>query len=62
MKTEEEIHNSREEEENKKKPLSDEELSNMLNSEGISCARRTIAKYRAALNLGNAHQRKKLSK
>lgn len=47
--------------ENKKKPLSDEELSGLLSSEGIPCARRTIAKYRAALNLGNAHQRKKLS-
>lgn len=48
-------------EENKKKPLSDEKLSDLLHSQGIPCARRTIAKYRAALNLGNAHQRKKLS-
>lgn len=47
--------------ENKKKPFSDEELSNMLRIQGISCARRTIAKYRSTLNLGNAHQRKKLS-
>lgn len=45
--------------ENKSEPLSDEALSLMLAAQGISCARRTIAKYRAALNLGNAHQRKK---
>ena len=48
-------------EENKKKPFSDEELSTKLGSEGITCARRTIAKYRATLNLGNAHQRKKFN-
>lgn len=48
-------------EENKNKPLSDEELSIELQSQGIKCARRTIAKYRAAMNLGNAHQRKKLT-
>lgn len=48
-------------EEDKKHPLSDEELSNKLESEGISCARRTVAKYRATLSLGNAHQRKKFS-
>ncbi|MGZ3633142.1 MAG: RNA polymerase factor sigma-54 [Parachlamydiaceae bacterium] len=45
--------------ENKQKPLSDEALSLLLQAQGITCARRTIAKYRASLNLGNAHQRKK---
>lgn len=45
--------------ENKQKPLSDEALSLLLQSQGIACARRTVAKYRGALNLGNAHQRKK---
>jgi len=44
--------------ENKRKPLSDEIISNMLEKKGIPCARRTIAKYRYALNLGNAKQRK----
>lgn len=44
--------------ENKKKPLSDEAISKMLKSQGIPCARRTIAKYRYALNLGNAQQRR----
>lgn len=45
--------------ENKQKPLSDEALSLLLQAQGIACARRTVAKYRTALNLGNAHQRKK---
>ena len=44
--------------ENKKKPLSDETISNMLEKKGIPCARRTVAKYRYTLNLGNAQQRK----
>lgn len=45
--------------ENKKKPLSDDALSDALKQDGISCARRTISKYRAQLNIGNASQRKK---
>jgi RNA polymerase sigma-54 factor len=45
--------------EEKKYPLSDEELSLKLKEKGIVCARRTIAKYRVELNLGNAHQRKR---
>ena len=45
--------------EDKLKPLSDEALSLQLQAQGISCARRTIAKYRRALEIGNAHQRKK---
>ena len=44
--------------ENKKKPLSDENISQKLKEEGITCARRTIAKYRRELNIGNASQRK----
>lgn len=47
--------------EDKMKPLSDEALSTMLEAQGISCARRTIAKYRRTLEIGNAHQRKKFS-
>lgn len=47
--------------ENKQAPLSDSILSKLLNERGIHCARRTIAKYRAELNLGNAQQRKKYS-
>lgn len=45
--------------ENKQRPLSDAELSKLLHEKGIECARRTIAKYRYELNLGNAQQRKK---
>lgn len=44
--------------ENKKKPLSDAALSVALQEMGIPCARRTLAKYRAELNIGNAQQRR----
>jgi len=47
------------EEENKKKPLSDEAISKRLKEKGIICARRTVAKYRELLSLGTAHQRKR---
>lgn len=45
--------------EDKRKPLSDEALSQALKERGIRCARRTIAKYRRALNIGNGFQRRK---
>lgn len=48
--------------ENKTKPLSDLKISSALESQGITCARRTIAKYRNELNLGNAQQRRSFSK
>jgi RNA polymerase sigma-54 factor len=47
------------EKENKQYPLSDEKICGILKQRGILCARRTIAKYRAALQIGNAQQRKK---
>lgn len=47
--------------ENKLKPLSDEAISAQLNSKGIPCARRTVAKYRAQLNIGNTQQRRKFN-
>ncbi|MCH1429620.1 MAG: RNA polymerase factor sigma-54 [Chlamydiales bacterium] len=47
--------------ENKSKPLSDQAISNMLNEQGIPCARRTVAKYRRELNIGNTSQRKKFN-
>jgi RNA polymerase sigma-54 factor len=47
--------------EDKLHPLSDEAISVHLKARGIICARRTIAKYRAMLNLGSAHQRRKFS-
>ncbi len=45
--------------EDKERPLSDEKISLLLKQKGIACARRTIAKYRAALRIGNTKQRKK---
>lgn len=47
--------------ENSHTPLSDESLSQLLKKQGITCARRTIAKYRTELNIANAHQRKKFT-
>lgn len=47
--------------ENKGKPLSDDALSRLLKTQGITCARRTIAKYRNELQIGNALQRRTYS-
>lgn len=47
--------------ENKCKPLSDDALSRLLKAQGIICARRTIAKYRNELQIGNALQRRSYS-
>ena len=46
--------------ENPKKPLSDQELVNLLKTDGINIARRTVAKYRDALNILPSSRRKKL--
>ena len=37
--------------ENKKKPLSDQGISNLMKEKGVHCARRTVAKYRGLMNL-----------
>lgn len=47
--------------EEKSAPLSDEELAKALSAEGLSCARRTVAKYRKNLHIGSAAQRKIVS-
>ena len=47
------------EKENKSHPLSDQALSEELKKKGIPCARRTVAKYRKELSLGNTQQRRK---
>ena len=39
-------------------PLSDEMLSQMIKEKGIPCARRTVAKYRLELGIGNTIQRR----
>lgn len=47
-------------EESKKKPLTDEKLSELLRTKGYKVARRTVAKYREQLNIPVARLRKKL--
>lgn len=46
--------------ENKKHPLSDESLTEMLQEKGYNIARRTVAKYREQLNISVARLRKEL--
>ncbi len=46
--------------ENKRKPLSDEHLTDMLLEKGYNIARRTVAKYREQLNIPVARLRKEL--
>jgi RNA polymerase sigma-54 factor len=46
--------------ENTKKPLSDNQISEMLKEQGIECARRTVAKYREALRIAPTNLRKAL--
>ena len=46
--------------ENPRQPLSDSTLSEMLESQGIQVARRTVAKYREALKIAPANVRKAL--
>ena len=46
--------------ESSKKPLSDNQISDMLKEQGIECARRTVAKYREGLKIAPASLRKAL--
>ena len=46
--------------ESAKKPLSDNQLSEMLKEQGIACARRTVAKYREGLRIAPANLRRAL--
>lgn len=46
--------------ENKKKPLSDEKLTDLLKEKGYNIARRTVAKYREQLEIPVARLRKEL--
>ncbi|MBX3585095.1 MAG: RNA polymerase factor sigma-54 [Ramlibacter sp.] len=46
--------------ESARKPLSDNQISEMLKEQGIECARRTVAKYREALRIAPANLRKEL--
>ncbi|MEH6308820.1 RNA polymerase factor sigma-54 [Olivibacter sp. CPCC 100613] len=46
--------------EDKRKPLADEKLTEILKEKGYTIARRTVAKYREAMNIPVARLRKKL--
>lgn len=48
--------------EDPKKPLSDNKIMALLEEKEISVARRTIAKYREAMNIPSSSERKKLNK
>ncbi len=48
------------EQEDKRKPLTDEKLTNLLKTKGYNIARRTIAKYREQLHIPVARLRKEL--
>ena len=45
--------------ENPGKPLSDSKITNILADEGITVARRTVAKYREAMNIASSSERRK---
>ena len=47
------------ENENKEQPLSDQDIVNLLEKEGIKIARRTVTKYREKLGYKSSHERKK---
>lgn len=46
--------------ENTTKPLSDNAIAELLQRDGIDVARRTVAKYREALNIGSSSERRRL--
>jgi RNA polymerase sigma-54 factor len=48
------------ENERPEKPLSDSKISGLLKEKGINVARRTIAKYREAMNIPPSSQRKRI--
>jgi RNA polymerase sigma-54 factor len=47
------------EDEDARKPLTDDQLALMLQSQGIQLTRRTVAKYREDMNIPSTHQRRK---
>ena len=48
--------------ENKKKPLTDTNLTKELNRKGYPVARRTVAKYREILNIPSSSERRRKAK
>ncbi len=47
--------------EHPQKPLSDSTIAQILSEQGINVARRTVAKYREAMNIAPSHERKRLA-
>jgi RNA polymerase sigma-54 factor len=47
------------EDEDKRKPLTDDKISDMLRDDGIHVTRRTVAKYREDLNIPSTHKRRR---
>ncbi len=47
------------EKENSQKPLSDQKIAELLTSQTVNIARRTVTKYREMLNLGSSSERKR---
>ena len=47
--------------ENKKKPLSDKKIVNILTKEGIVISRRTVTKYREKIGIAESRIRKNLN-
>jgi len=46
--------------EDARKPLSDNQLTEILNQEGINVARRTVAKYRESMQIGSSTERRRM--
>ena len=46
------------EEEDRTRPLTDDQLTRILHSEGVTVTRRTVAKYREDMNIPSTHQRR----
>jgi RNA polymerase sigma-54 factor len=46
--------------ENQTRPLSDSKIADFLHEKGINVARRTIAKYREAMQISSSSQRKRI--
>jgi RNA polymerase sigma-54 factor len=44
--------------EDKKSPFSDDQIAGLLHNEGIDISRRTVAKYRAQLNIPSTRHRR----
>ncbi|HUX45383.1 MAG TPA: RNA polymerase sigma-54 factor [Terracidiphilus sp.] len=50
------------EEEDVRRPLTDDQLAAMLHAQGIQLTRRTVAKYREDMNIPSTHQRRRRDK